>query len=107
MSARPTISFLGAAGTVTGSKFLVRAEGRQVLLDCGLFQGLKALRLRNWSPPPFDPAQIDAVVLSHAHIDHSGYLPLLVRRGYRGPIYCTHGTADLLRVMLLDAAHLQ
>ena len=107
MNARPTLSFLGAAGTVTGSKFLVRAEGRQVLLDCGLFQGLKPLRLRNWSPPPFEPARIDAVVLSHAHIDHSGYLPLLVRRGYRGPIYCTEGTADLLQVMLLDAAHLQ
>jgi len=107
VSARPTISFLGAAGTVTGSKFLVRADGRQVLLDCGLFQGLKPLRLRNWSPPPFEPARIDAVVLSHAHIDHSGYLPLLVRRGYRGPIHCTDGTADLLRVMLLDAAHLQ
>ena len=101
------LSFLGAAGTVTGSKFLVRADGRQVLLDCGLFQGLKPLRLRNWSPLPFEPAALDAVVLSHAHVDHSGWLPLLVRRGYRGPIYCTEGTADLLQVMLLDAAHLQ
>jgi metallo-beta-lactamase family protein len=107
VSARPTITFLGAAGTVTGSKFLVRADGRQVLLDCGLFQGLKPLRLRNWAPPPFEADRIDAVALSHAHVDHSGYLPLLARRGYRGPIYCTEATADLLQVMLLDAAELQ
>jgi metallo-beta-lactamase family protein len=103
----PTVSFLGAAGTVTGSKHLVTAAGRQVLLDCGLFQGLKALRLRNWQPPELDPAALDAVVLSHAHIDHSGYLPLLVRRGFRGPVHCTPPTADLLRILLLDAAHLQ
>ena len=103
----PTLQFLGAAGTVTGSKHLVTAGGRRVLLDCGLFQGLKALRLRNWEPPPLDPATLDAVVLSHAHIDHSGYLPLLVRHGYRGPVYCTPATRDLLEVMLLDAAHIQ
>jgi metallo-beta-lactamase family protein len=102
-----TLRFLGAAGTVTGSKYWIRAQGRQILLDCGLFQGLKQLRLRNWAPPPFSPAEIDAVVLSHAHIDHSGYLPLLARQGYRGPIYCTPATADLLRVLLPDAAHLQ
>jgi metallo-beta-lactamase family protein len=107
MDERPTIRFLGAAGTVTGSKHLIRANGREVLLDCGLFQGLKNLRLRNRATPPFDPAKIDAVVLSHAHIDHSGYLPLLVRRGFRGPVYCTPGTRDLLEVMLLDSARLQ
>lgn len=103
----PTIQFLGATGTVTGSKYLVQAQGHQVLLDCGLFQGLKELRLRNWQSPPFEAQDIDCVVLSHAHIDHSGYLPLLVRRGFHGPIYCTPGTADLLRVMLPDSAHLQ
>jgi metallo-beta-lactamase family protein len=103
----PTLQFLGGAGTVTGSKYVVNASGRQVLLDCGLFQGLKDLRNRNWSKPPFDAGRLKAVVLSHAHIDHSGYLPLLVRHGFRGPIYCTSGTADLLGVLLPDAAHLQ
>jgi metallo-beta-lactamase family protein len=107
MADAPTLTFLGAAGTVTGSKFLIRANGRQLLLDCGLFQGLKTLRLRNWAPPRFAPAELDAVVLSHAHIDHSGYLPVLARRGFRGPILCTAGTQDLLRVLLLDAAKLQ
>jgi metallo-beta-lactamase family protein len=102
-----TIRFLGAAGTVTGSMHLVTAGGRRVLLDCGLFQGLKDLRLRNWREPPFDPKTIDAVVISHAHIDHTGSLPLLVRRGYRGPIFCTPATADLLGVLLPDSAHLQ
>jgi metallo-beta-lactamase family protein len=102
-----TLLFAGGAGTVTGSKYLVTAGGRRVLLDCGLFQGLKPLRLRNWQAPPFDPAAIEAVLLSHAHLDHSGYLPLLVRNGFRGPIHCTAGTADLLPVLLLDAAHLQ
>lgn len=104
---RATLRFLGGVGTVTGSKYLLTVDGRQVLLDCGLFQGLKELRLRNWAPPPFDASSIDAVVLSHAHLDHSGYLPLLVRRGFRGPILCTPGTEELLRVLLLDAAHLQ
>jgi metallo-beta-lactamase family protein len=102
-----TLRFLGAAGTVTGSKHLLEVGGHRLLLDCGLFQGLKALRERNWQPFPFEPASIDAVLLSHAHLDHSGALPLLVRRGFRGPIYCTPGTADLLEVLLLDAAHLQ
>lgn len=102
-----TLQFLGGAGTVTGSKHLLTVDGRHFLLDCGLFQGLKELRQRNWQKPPFEPSEIDAVVLSHAHIDHSGHLPLLARNGFRGPIYCTPGTADLLRVMLLDAAHLQ
>ncbi|HXA98182.1 MAG TPA: MBL fold metallo-hydrolase [Candidatus Dormibacteraeota bacterium] len=103
----PTLTFYGAAGTVTGSKHLLEHDGGRVLLDCGLFQGLKPLRLRNWAPPPVDPGRLDAVVLSHAHIDHSGYLPRLCRDGFRGPVYCTSGTADLLRVMLPDAAHLQ
>lgn len=102
-----TVQFLGAAGTVTGSMHLVTANGRRVLLDCGLFQGLKELRLRNWREPPFDPRSLDAVVLSHAHIDHTGALPLLVHRGYRGPIFCTSATADLLGVLLPDSAHLQ
>jgi metallo-beta-lactamase family protein len=102
-----TIRFLGAAGTVTGSKHLVTLAGRQVLLDCGLFQGKKALRLRNWDAFPFDPREIDAVVLSHAHVDHSGALPLLARRGFRGPIYCTPPTRALARILLLDAARLQ
>jgi len=102
-----TIQFCGAAGTVTGSMHLVTANGHRVLLDCGLFQGLKDLRLRNWRDPAFDPTNLEAVVISHAHIDHTGALPLLVRRGYRGPIYCTAATADLLGVLLPDSAHLQ
>ncbi len=100
------LRFHGAAGTVTGSKYLVEHEGRRILLDCGLFQGLKELRLRNWAPPPFDPETVDAVILSHAHLDHAGYLPLLVRYGFRGPVYCTAGTADLLPILLADSAHL-
>ena len=102
-----TLQFLGAAGTVTGSMHLVTAGDRRVLLDCGLFQGLKALRQRNWDARLANPRTLDAVVLSHAHIDHSGYLPLLARQGFRGPIYCTSGTADLLGVVLPDAARLQ
>lgn len=102
-----SLRFLGAAGTVTGSKHLLSAGGRRVLLDCGLFQGLKQLRMRNWTAFPFDPAALDAVVLSHAHVDHSGALPLLVRRGFRGEVHCTEATGALLGVLLLDAAHLQ
>jgi metallo-beta-lactamase family protein len=103
----PTLTFLGAAGTVTGSKHLIESGKTRLLLDCGLFQGLKGLRLRNWAPFPMPPSSIDAVLLSHAHIDHSGALPRLGREGFRGPIYCTRGTADLLQIMLPDAAHLQ
>jgi metallo-beta-lactamase family protein len=102
-----SLTFLGAAGTVTGSQHLLDDGTRRLLLDCGLFQGLKELRLRNWAPPRVDPATLSAVLLSHAHIDHSGYLPRLVREGYRGPVFCTRGTADLLTVMLPDAARLQ
>jgi metallo-beta-lactamase family protein len=103
-----TLTFLGGAGgTVTGSKHLLENGTSRVLLDCGLFQGLKELRQRNWAPPPVDPRTLGAVILSHAHIDHSGYLPRLCRDGFTGPIYCTPGTHDLLKVMLPDAAHLQ
>lgn len=105
--ARPTLQFLGGAGTVTGAMYRVRATEAEVLLDCGLFQGLKALRQRNWGTRVADPARIAAVVLSHAHIDHVGYLPLLVHQGFRGPVYCTAATGDLARVLLPDCAHLQ
>ena len=107
MSDRPTLTFCGAAGTVTGSRHLVTVGGKRLLLDCGEFQGLKDLRARNWAQFPFAAAGIDAVVLSHAHIDHSGALPLLAKRGFKGPIYCTGATADLLELLLRDAAHLQ
>ncbi|HEX3149407.1 MAG TPA: MBL fold metallo-hydrolase [Gemmataceae bacterium] len=107
MAAPPTLQFLGASGTVTGSKYLVRHRGQQVLLDCGLFQGLKELRLRNWLKPEFSPREIASVVLSHAHIDHTGYLPLLVKRGFRGRVHCTAATADLIEILLPDSARLQ
>lgn len=104
---RMKITFCGATGTVTGSKYLVEAAGTRVLVDCGLFQGYKQLRLRNWAHPPFDPRTLDAVLLTHAHIDHSGYLPLLVRGGFKGRVLCSHATRDLLGILLPDAAHLQ
>src|SRR3546814_4606991 len=91
-SPSPTLQFLGAAGTVTGSRYLVEANGQRVLVDCGLFQGYKQLRDRNWAPFPVEPSSIDAVVLTHAHLDHSGYLPALVKQGYRGRIHCTPGS---------------
>jgi metallo-beta-lactamase family protein len=102
-----TLEFLGAARTVTGSRFLVRTDRATVLVDAGLFQGLKADRLANWEPFPVDPAEIDAVVVTHAHIDHSGWLPGLVRDGFEGPIYATAATRDLCAVLLPDAGHLQ
>jgi glyoxylase-like metal-dependent hydrolase (beta-lactamase superfamily II) len=102
-----TLTFLGAARTVTGSKFLVGVDKTRVLIDCGLFQGLKDLRLRNWQPLPFEPSGIKAVVLTHAHLDHTGYLPKLVAAGYRGRVFCTPGTADLCRLVLPDSARLQ
>ncbi len=102
-----SLQFLGAARTVTGSKYLVEAGGTQVLVDCGLFQGLKDLRLRNWQPLPIDPAGIDHVVLTHAHIDHTGYLPRLVSDGFRGKVWATPATRDLCDFMLKDSAHLQ
>jgi metallo-beta-lactamase family protein len=101
------LTFLGAAGAVTGSKYLVELGGRRVLLDCGLFQGLKRLRERNWLPLGVDPGSLDAVVLTHAHLDHSGYLPVLVRGGYTGAVYCTDATRRLLSLLLPDSARLQ
>ncbi|MGD1894453.1 MAG: MBL fold metallo-hydrolase RNA specificity domain-containing protein [Cyclobacteriaceae bacterium] len=102
-----SIQFLGAAQSVTGSKHLLHFDDFQVLMDCGLFQGLKKLRQRNWDPFPMDVSEVEALVISHAHIDHIGYLPKLVKEGYDGPIYCTTATADLMRIMLLDSAKLQ
>ena len=104
---KASLQFLGAAGGVTGSKYLFSYGADQLLIDCGLFQGLKELRLRNWAPVPFDLERLRAIVLTHAHIDHSGYLPRIVSNGFRGPVYATPGTCDLLHVMLPDAAHLQ
>jgi metallo-beta-lactamase family protein len=101
------VTFWGGAETVTGSRFVVDADGARLLVDCGLFQGLKRLREMNWARFPVDPASIDAVVLTHAHLDHSGYLPALVRDGFAGPIWCTPGTAGLARILLRDAGHLQ
>ncbi|HEY0822925.1 MAG TPA: MBL fold metallo-hydrolase, partial [Ramlibacter sp.] len=101
------LTFMGAAGTVTGSKYLLEHEGRRVLVDCGLFQGLKQLRLRNWDHFPMPAREIDAVVLTHAHIDHSGYLPALAKQGFRGPVYATEGTAELCGLLLPDSGHLQ
>ena len=102
-----SLRFLGAAGTVTGSKHLLEVDGRRILVDCGLFQGLKELRLRNWEPLPIDAASIDAVILTHAHLDHCGYLPRLVSAGFRGRIFCTPGTKELCSLVLPDAAHIQ
>ena len=101
-----TLQFLGAAGTVTGSRYLIEAGGHRVLVDCGLFQGYKQLRERNRAPFPVDPASIDAVVLTHAHLDHSGYLPALVRQGFGGRIHCTGGTMALCGLLLPDSGHL-
>lgn len=101
------LSFLGAAGTVTGSKHLLTAAGKRILVDCGLFQGLKALRLRNREALPFDVRGLDAIVLTHAHLDHTGFLPVLVNAGYDGPIYCTEPTVDLVEILLRDSGHLQ
>jgi len=101
------LTFLGAAGGVTGSKTLVAYKKKRVLIDCGLFQGFKNLRLLNWIKLPFDATKLDAVILTHAHLDHSGALPLLMKQGFRGPIYATPSTIDLCQVMLLDSAHLQ
>jgi metallo-beta-lactamase family protein len=103
----PLLTFLGATRTVTGSKYLLEKGEHRVLVDCGLFQGLRELRRRNWDDLPVDPASIHAVVLTHAHLDHVGYLPRLVKEGFRGRVFCTAGTADLCRIVLPDAGRLQ
>jgi metallo-beta-lactamase family protein len=101
------LQFLGATDTVTGSKYLLQRANASVLVDCGLFQGYKPLRLRNWSALPVKPSSIDAVILTHAHIDHSGYLPLLARQGFSGKVYCSPATFDLCRILLPDSGYLQ
>ncbi len=105
-SDRFELTFLGANATVTGSRYLIETGSSRVLVDCGLFQGYKALRLRNWSPFPVDPASIQAVVLTHAHLDHSGYLPRLVREGFSGPVWCTEATRALCGILLPDSGRL-
>ncbi len=105
-SRSPTLTFLGGAGTVTGSKTLLDTAHGRLLVDCGLFQGPKHLRQQNWSEFPVPPGSIDIVVLTHAHIDHCGYLPRLVRAGFRGPVYCTEGTRKLAEIVLPDSGHL-
>lgn len=101
------LQFLGATQTVTGSKYLIKADKSKILVDCGLFQGFKDLRLRNWNPLPLHPKEIDYVLLTHAHLDHSGYIPLLVKNGFRGKIFCTEATRDLCAILLPDSGHLQ
>jgi metallo-beta-lactamase family protein len=101
------IKFLGAAQSVTGSKYLIQVDNKKILVDCGMFQGKKELRLRNWNPLPIDPKEIDIVIITHGHVDHIGYLPRLVKDGYKGKIVCTQATEDLMSIMLLDAAKLQ
>jgi metallo-beta-lactamase family protein len=104
---RTTLQFLGATRTVTGSRFLLEHEDARVLVDCGLFQGQRELRQRNWEPLPVDPASIDAVALTHAHLDHTGYLPALVRDGFRGTALATPDTVALTQIVLPDSGHLQ
>src|ERR671916_303621 len=101
------LSFLGGVGTVTGSKYLVEHGESRVLVDCGLFQAFKEWREKNWEPPAFDPRSLDAVVLTHAHVDHTAYLPRLVAQGYDKPVYCSRGTSDLVKLLLPDSARLQ
>lgn len=103
----PVLRFLGGTGTVTGSRFLIDTAQARLLVDCGLFQGLKPLRLRNWEQFPVPPESIDVVVLTHAHLDHSGYIPALVRNGFRGPIFCTPNSKELCRIVLPDSGHVQ
>lgn len=106
-NSKPTLKFLGAAGTVTGSRYLIEAHGQRILVDCGLFQGYKQLRERNRAEFPVRPDSIDTVLLTHAHLDHSGYIPALVRNGFRGKVLCTPATLDLCKLLLPDSGHLQ
>ena len=102
----PVLTFLGATRTVTGSRFLIDTEAARILVDCGLYQGVKELRLRNWEPFPVEPASLDAVVLTHAHVDHCGYVPALARLGFEGPVYATPDTVELVGIVLPDSGHL-
>lgn len=101
------LTFLGGVGTVTGSKYLIEINNKKILIDCGLFQGRKDLRLQNWAALPIDPKTIDAVLITHAHIDHTGYIPLLIKNGFKGPIYATEATIDLCKILLPDSGYLQ
>ena len=101
------LEFWGGAGVVTGSKTIISLRKQKIMVDCGLFQGLKELRNKNRTPFPFLPSSIEAVVLTHAHLDHSGMLPLLVKQGFKGKIFCTEPTKEILRILLLDFAHLE
>ncbi len=101
------ISFYGGVGTVTGSKYLIEHNGKKVLIDCGLFQGPRELRERNWNPLPFEPSELDAVIITHAHIDHTGFLPRVVRLGFNGPVFTSRATGDLMQILLPDSARLQ
>jgi metallo-beta-lactamase family protein len=101
------ITFLGATGIVTGSKYLLTSDSTRVLVDCGLFQGCKQLRLRNWAPLPIAPQHIEAVILTYAHLDHSGYLPLLIKSGFMGKVYCSEAPGDLCAILLPDSRRLQ
>ncbi len=103
---KPQLSFLGAAGTVTGSRHLLQINGKYYLVDCGLFQGGRKLKKKNWDPFPISPDQIEAIFITHAHIDHTGYLPRLVRDGYHGPVFASEATCSLLKILLPDSAHL-
>ena len=108
MSNKPiNIQFLGAAGTVTGSKYLISAEGKNILVDCGLFQGLKQLRLMNWDNLPINSSEIDVVILTHGHLDHCGYLPRLVKSGFNKKILATEPTLEITKVILEDSARIQ
>ena len=102
-----SISFHGAVTTVTGSKTIITIDNNKYLIDCGMFQGRKQLRQRNWIDPPFNPEEIKAVILTHAHIDHIGYLPKLIQQGFKGPVYATAPTIELAKLLLLDSAYIQ
>ena len=101
------LSFHGAVGTVTGSKYIIHINDKKIMIDCGIFQGRKELRRRNWDEPAFDPKEIDVIILTHAHIDHIGFLPVMIKKGFKGKIYATPPTIDLAKILLLDAAHIQ